>query len=167
MNKQHGNPKFEIRVAQSRRETWQRAADLEKRSLSDFVRIATDEKTKQVLEPYFELKHGRNKMERMPQMQINVSDTDKQVLSRHTASGRGRAFIELQIVEALIKAASEAGYFYEIEGEGDTEDISTPENLKLVLFNLDDATLIVKDDKGLYRGWIRLVFGNDGYDLCK
>lgn len=49
-----GNPKFEIRVAQSRRETWQRAADIEKRSLSDFVRIATDERAKRIILNYDE-----------------------------------------------------------------------------------------------------------------
>lgn len=46
--KKHGKPKFEIRVSPERRETWQRAADIEKRSLSDFVRIATDEKTERI-----------------------------------------------------------------------------------------------------------------------
>lgn len=44
MTKQRGNPKFEIRVSPERREKWQRAAELEKRTLSDFIKVATDER---------------------------------------------------------------------------------------------------------------------------
>jgi uncharacterized protein (DUF1778 family) len=49
MTKQRGNPKFDIRVRNDRRAQWQRAADIEQRTLSDFIKIATDEKTNQVL----------------------------------------------------------------------------------------------------------------------
>lgn len=49
MTKQRGNPKFEIRVHNNRRAKWQCAADIEQRTLSDFIKVATDEKTNQVL----------------------------------------------------------------------------------------------------------------------
>lgn len=44
MTKSNGNPKFEIRVAPSRRKTWERAAEIEQRTLSDFIKVAIDER---------------------------------------------------------------------------------------------------------------------------
>lgn len=100
-------------------------------------------------------------------MTIHLSETDKQILARHSASVRGRAFVELQVVDAIIKAAVDAGYHLEVEGEeGEGVDTSDASALKVLLFNLDDAIVLVFNGKGRKAfGWIRLVFGNDGWDL--
>jgi hypothetical protein len=96
-------------------------------------------------------------------MKIELTTLDREILSRHSAGCRGRAMIELAIVDAIIKAGAEAGYHFEIDGE-EEEDVTDANALKAALFNLDDAVLLVcRGEKRL--GWIRLVFGNDGYDL--
>lgn len=38
-------------------------------------------------------------------MKIEMSETDQKIIAKHSPSVRGRAFIELQIVAALIQAA--------------------------------------------------------------
>jgi hypothetical protein len=101
-------------------------------------------------------------------MTIHLSETDKQILARHSASVRGRALIELQVVDAIIKAAVVIGYRLGVEGEGGEEvDTSDASTLKALLFNLDDAVVLVFNSPGAEEpfGWIRLVFGNDGWDL--
>lgn len=99
-------------------------------------------------------------------MTITLSETDKQILARHSPSVRGRALIELQVVDALIKAAQDNAFHLEIDGEGEGPDISTrrvsADAFKSALFDLDMATVYVS--RGTF-GWIRLVFGNDGWDL--
>ena len=95
-------------------------------------------------------------------MTISLSSNDRDILSKHDPGVRSRAFIELQIVNALIDAAGDAGYRLRVEGE---ERADTPDDLKRLLFNLDNAVLLVFAGGGKAIGWIRLVFGNDGFDL--
>jgi hypothetical protein len=99
---------------------------------------------------------------------IDLSETDKQILARHSPGVRGRALIELQVVDALIRAAQEAEYRLEIADlEEDYPDMVTPNDFKLAVFNLDDAMINVYNSPGAEEpfGWVRLVFGNDGWDL--
>lgn len=100
-------------------------------------------------------------------MEITLSETDKQILARHSAGVRGRALIELQVVDALLKAARDAGYTFEIEdADEDDGDMSDAAQLKAALFNRDAAALLVfNGNRPQAFGWIRLVFGNDGWDL--
>lgn len=99
-------------------------------------------------------------------MTITLSETDKQILARHSPSVRGRALIELQVVDALIKAAKDASYRLEI----DASKLSLPrrvsdDTFKLALFDLDGDCIVVVDRTPQSLGWIRLVFGNNGWDL--
>lgn len=111
-------------------------------------------------------------------MEINLSETDKQILARHSPGVRGRALIELQVVNALIKAASHAGFRLQIEDEdesplqpaafyaGNGSYCADVDRFKAALFNGDDVTLLVfNGNRPQAFGWIRLVFGNDGWDL--
>lgn len=97
-------------------------------------------------------------------MKIDLTNTDKQILATHSSGARGRCLLELMIVDALIQAATKSGFSFEIEDS--EEGITSIDKLKLALFDLDDALLEVRDDgTGCFRGWIRLVFGNNGWDL--
>ncbi len=86
--------------------------------------------------------------------------TDKEVLELHDVGARPRCRMELKIVNALLKAIEDNDYTVKIE---EYEEEETPD-LKKALFNLDEANLYIYKDK-ICKGWIRLVFGNDGWDL--
>lgn len=89
--------------------------------------------------------------------------TDEQIIHKHDTAARGRAYIELQIVNAFIAAAAEAGYELKI-GEMDEVDMAEYANdFRTALFDLDDAHVNVFDGEKR-AGWVYFVFGNDGYD---
>jgi hypothetical protein len=96
-------------------------------------------------------------------MNIQLSEVEKKIIRKHHAGTRSRALIELAIVDALIRAAAEAGFYFEVEDEH--EDVTDVEALKHVLFDLDEANIYLRDKNGGRRGWIRLIFGNNGWDL--
>jgi hypothetical protein len=93
--------------------------------------------------------------------------TDTEIIAKHSPSCRSRARMELAIVSKLIESADAAGYRlevaeYESEGEHGYD-------VKTALFDLDEALVVVWSSNGDAAaeelGWIRLVFGNSGYDL--
>lgn len=89
--------------------------------------------------------------------------TDQEILKKHDPGIRGRAYIELQIVNKLIGEAWTNSYHLILQ-DSDIKDYGN--DLKTALFDLDEATLVVRCKLGQRKGgWIRLVFGNDGYDL--
>lgn len=97
-------------------------------------------------------------------MKLELDAVERSIIDKYDRNVRGRAIIEMAIGNALIKSAGEFGYRLEVEGEDD--DVSTPDALKLLLFNLDVATVLVFNGHGRKAiGWIQLVFGNGGYDL--
>ncbi len=90
--------------------------------------------------------------------------TDHEIIRQHSPSVRGRAYIELQIVNELIAAAAKAGYALRVQEYED--DGETDYDVRSAIFNLDDAHVIVCDSvSGAGIGWVRLVMGNDGYDV--
>ena len=89
--------------------------------------------------------------------------TDSEIIAKHSPDARARARIELAIVDKLIDSARDVGYRLKVaEYE---EDGETDYDFKNAVFNLDDALVLVADGEGEQLGWIRLVFGNSGYDL--
>lgn len=98
-------------------------------------------------------------------MKIDLTPADREILARHDPSVRGRALIELVIVDALIEAARDSKYRFEVEDVEPDEEVGTAAGLKVALFNRYDVLLNVHEVGGKYKGWIRLMFGNDGYDL--
>lgn len=97
-----------------------------------------------------------------PHVTVELSSAlDMEIIRKHDPSVRGRAMIELAIVNALIQAAKDNGYRF----EGEDIDTGNDDDLKSSLFNLDDCRLHLFDSSDSYVGWIFLVFGNDGYDL--
>jgi len=98
-------------------------------------------------------------------MKIDLTPADREILAHHDPSVHGRALIELAIVDALIEAAKLSKYRFEVDDLEQDEDASTDDGLKAALFNRDDALLNVYETGGPYKGWIKLVFGNDGWDL--
>jgi len=94
-------------------------------------------------------------------MRIKLDATEKKIIQRRDPAVRGRALLELEIVCALIRAVKSTDMYYELNG---CCFINQDSQLKEALFDLDDALLYAC--KGTERiGWIRLTFGNDGYDL--
>jgi len=49
MTKQRGNPIFHLRLSPERRKLWEEAARKEQRTLSDFIKVATDEKSRRIM----------------------------------------------------------------------------------------------------------------------
>jgi len=96
-------------------------------------------------------------------MEIKLTDQDKEILKRHSAGVRARAMLELAIVDALWDAAAKAGYWFELcdDREAPTD---TREAFKTALFDLDAVGLDVYEGRDC-RGWVYLIFGNDGWDL--
>lgn len=89
--------------------------------------------------------------------------TDEQIIKKHDPGVRGRAYIELQIVNKFIELAAAAGYELKIV-EMDEEDMPEYANdFRSALFDLDDAHVNLFDGAKLV-GWVYFVFGNDGYD---
>lgn len=96
--------------------------------------------------------------------------SDQQIIERHDPSVRARARIELRIVRTTIRALSKAGYESRVwDGEATTR--GTERALIDAAFAVDDAYLIayrppVSEHLGWTRvGWVRFVFGNDGWDV--
>lgn len=88
-------------------------------------------------------------------------------LSSYRAIGlRNRIDIERKICRRAIRELRKAGYTLRIHSGDDWETTTAaPENkLMRAMFNLDEAWLIAFKD-GRQCGWVRLVFGNDGWDV--
>lgn len=94
-----------------------------------------------------------------------MAKTDAQIIADHSQGCRHRASLELRIVHKVINDAKETGYKLEInEYEKDEYEQYKDWGIVGMLFNLDDAHLLFSKD-GKSCGWVRFVFGNDGYDV--
>ena len=74
-----------------------------------------------------------------------------------------RIGVEHDIVTRTVDALADAGYALKEQEDGNYSD--TREQLLALLFDLDDALLLVSRGNGGADGWVRFVFGNDGYDV--
>lgn len=90
--------------------------------------------------------------------------TDAQILQHHDAAVLPRARVELAIVRRLIRALVKHNYALSIDDGNDELYAKTEGDMLALLFNLDEAHLIVRDPIG-GQSFVRLVFGNDGYDV--
>lgn len=94
-----------------------------------------------------------------------ISTIDEEILARHALAVRARARIEVRVVRNLLQCLENSGF--EICEEEDGKKHSMDDMMTL-LFNLDEANIVVLSGLGqvlLRHGWIKLVFGNDGYDV--
>lgn len=92
---------------------------------------------------------------------INLSDLDRKILAKHDPAVRTCALLELEIVHGLIDAAAAKEYNFHVQDE---PRVYCAEDLIWQLFDLDEAWINVLDGPKSV-GWIRLTFGNSGYDL--
>lgn len=79
-----------------------------------------------------------------------------------------RIAVEHKIVKKTIKTLLAAGYLLSVnDGEGVTGLTIDEATLYSHLFDLDDAYLEVfrRDAPSVRLGWVRFVFGNDGFDV--
>lgn len=93
--------------------------------------------------------------------------TDDEILDKHDVSVRPRCRMELKIVNKIIADAKLCGFKLEVKEyktEGIEDQYSKENDIKGMLFNLDDARLLFIKNGRLY-SYIRLVFGNNGYDV--
>jgi hypothetical protein len=98
-------------------------------------------------------------------MEKEIKAIKDSIIQRHDISIRHRARIEFEVVYRTIKAARKAGFTLSVDDEPDSSKLDDAGLLDL-LFNLDDAYLILTSRDCLQKsGWIRFVFGNNGYDV--
>jgi len=78
-----------------------------------------------------------------------------------------RQEIERKIVTQIITDALAKGYTLGVnDGEEITlERCNDPETILKALFTTDDDWLLVYAADGKRIGWVRLIYGNDGYDV--
>src|ERR1700680_4083136 len=82
-----------------------------------------------------------------------------------------RRVIEKTFVTAVVEDILKAGFLFQEDEEGETTD--NKQKILDLLFDLDDAlvhVISIEDGQdGLnvenHEGWIRFVFGNDGFDV--
>lgn len=88
-------------------------------------------------------------------------------LTSYPASVRWRIDIERRICRKMIRTLRRDGYRLRVNSgeEWETRADANENELMRALFNLDDAWLVVRDRDNKKCGWIRLIFGNDGYDV--
>lgn len=79
-----------------------------------------------------------------------------------------RIELEKKIARAAIRAIIASGYVITVDdGEGGLDCVSENNQKKIMdtMFNLDDCLLrVVNPRVGSLIGWVKFVFGNDGYD---
>lgn len=77
---------------------------------------------------------------------------------------------ERQIVEAVVDRALRLGYGIAVWNGGDLPELDTNvdrEQILEALFATDEETLELRTADGAYYGFVRFVYGNDGWDvLC-
>jgi hypothetical protein len=88
---------------------------------------------------------------------------------RHSPSVRRRFELEWQIVKALVRAALDAGLTLNVNNGGEEDEcgLSGTRDVRVVLgamFETDDETLLLYRNGGCV-GWVKLIYGNDGYDV--
>lgn len=98
----------------------------------------------------------------------------KPLLDYPSVALRERIQAERQIAQATIRALLAAGYSLRVHSgeEWESQRIREPgrrseRHLMQALFNLDEAWLMTKriEGKEIVKGWVRFVFGNDGWDV--
>lgn len=89
-------------------------------------------------------------------------------VTAYPMSIRSRIDAERKICRRTIRELHAAGYEMRVHSgdEFETKRAETESGLMRALFNLDDAWLLVHH-KGQRKafGWVRFVFGNDGWDV--
>ncbi|MEQ1694754.1 MAG: hypothetical protein ABL901_02840 [Hyphomicrobiaceae bacterium] len=84
---------------------------------------------------------------------------------------RVRVAIERTLCKRVIRALFARGYQLRVHSGDDWEtprciQASDEDDLMQALFNLDEAHLVVYKGKARAQfGWVKLVFGNDGWDV--
>ena len=78
-----------------------------------------------------------------------------------------RILIEKEIVEKAACCLIEAGYLVEVfDGEEVAQPATTDmEQIKAALYTTDEDYLRAVDGKGKRVGWVRMIYGNDGWDV--
>lgn len=87
-------------------------------------------------------------------------------LNQYPNTVRARIAIERKICRKTIRLMKAAGLSMRVHSgeEWETRSSASEAALMRAMFNLDDAWLVIS--KGRERlGWVRFVFGNDGYDV--
>ncbi len=79
-----------------------------------------------------------------------------------------RQQIERQIIERVVKDALAAGFQITVDDGGDAPSVSRSTNQAVIM-----AAVMLTDEDFLYysksgeplQGWVRLIYGNDGWDV--
>ncbi len=78
-----------------------------------------------------------------------------------------RRYVERKIAARCISELLDAGFEITVnDGEEDTVEFSkNPAEIIGAMFTTDEDYLIVSDQTGLHKGWVRFIYGNDGPDV--
>jgi hypothetical protein len=84
-----------------------------------------------------------------------------------------RQAIEVAIVKRIVKDALKAGYTLDVDDGGDRLAVwgsTSAKEVLAALINTDEDRLILRKldatgDTLIEKGWVRLVYGNDGWDV--
>lgn len=92
--------------------------------------------------------------------------SDAEILKWHDDAVMRRALMELRIVRRVVRDLKAAGYdlFLDVADNEPPMEINTKTEKIAELFQLDDAVVFVHKGQRS-AGWVRFVFGNDGYDV--
>ena len=100
---------------------------------------------------------------------MTAQEQDKKIIEAHHFNCRQRAVVELKICRMIIQDAHAAGYVLAVDDFEEVSGIMDERDLIDLLFNLDDAYLFfyrpTDTTEAGRKGWVRFVFGNDGYDV--
>jgi hypothetical protein len=80
-----------------------------------------------------------------------------------------RQEVEQKIAKALIKSALKAGYAISVDN-GDVEEPTKPSKSAKKVFSLmfqtdEDYLFMFNPTNGKHVGWVRFIYGNDGWDV--
>lgn len=81
-------------------------------------------------------------------------------------TGHQIADMERRIVKAVVYSLTRAGFQLQTDdGEEKSCWLTDPELVLSLCFGVDDLWLIARRSSDGKRGWVRLVYGNDGWDV--
>lgn len=111
---------------------------------------------------------ARKNEQRDRRIAAGMPKSDAEILKWHDDGVLRRARMELRIVRRVVRDLKAAGYdlFLDLEDDEPAFEVNTKTDKIAMIFQLDDARVFVHKGQ-TSAGWVRFVFGNDGYDvLC-
>lgn len=95
---------------------------------------------------------------------IHTIQVPKEILNQCDDGVKPRRHVEYLIVHALITVLLNRGYTLSLQRDGKF-NVNASIKAMAEVFACDEETLYVHDKSHIIFGWVKLVYGNDGYDV--